>query len=108
MANVNLAYDKLTTNEGMLLEQQNIRKQEGYKKKRREMFFMANRMKNQVEFTGKEYELDYRDAEAIKDLSNTQLEVLTQDLKNQGISGQDAFTLQNKVQTARNHLNTIN
>ena len=101
------AYNKLTTNEGMLLEQQNIREQEGYKKKRREMFFMANRMKNQVEFTGKEYELDYRDAEAIKDLSNTQLEVLTQDLKNQGISGQDAFTLQNKVQTARNHLNTI-
>jgi hypothetical protein len=102
------AYDKLTTNEGMLLEQQNIRNQEGYKKKRREMFFMANRMKNNVEFTGKEYELDYRDAEAIKDLSNTQLEVLTQDLKNQGISGQDAFNLQGKVQTARNHLKTIN
>ena len=102
------AYDKLTTNEAMLLEQQNIRNQEGYKKKRREMFFMANRMKNQVEFRGKDYELDYRDAELIKDLSNTQLEVLTQDLKNQGISGQDAFALQGKVQTARNHLKTIN
>jgi hypothetical protein len=81
------AYEKLTDNEGMLLAQEQIKKEEGYKKKKREMFFMANRMKNNVEFTGKEYELDYRDAEAIKDLSNTQLEVLTQDLKNQGISG---------------------
>tara|TARA_R100001086_G_scaffold131067_2_gene68055 strand:- start:11221 stop:19131 length:7911 start_codon:yes stop_codon:yes gene_type:complete len=102
------AYDKLTAEDGMLLEQQNIKEQEGYKKKKREMFFMANRMKNQVEFTGKEYELDYRDAESIKDLSNTELEVLTEDLKKQGITAQDAFTLQGKIETARNNLNTIN
>ena len=105
---INLAYEKLTDNQVMLEEQQNIKEQEGYKKKKREMFFMANRMKNQVEFTGKEYELDYRDAESIKDLSNTELEVLTEDLKKQGITAQDAFTLQGKIETARNNLNTIN
>ena len=102
------AYEKLTDNEGMLLAQEQIKKEEGYKKKKRELFFMANRMKNNVEFTGKEYELDYKDAEVIKDLSIGELEALTEDLKNQGISGQDAFNLQGKVQTARNHLKTIN
>jgi tRNA nucleotidyltransferase (CCA-adding enzyme) len=102
------AYEKLTDNDGMLLAQEQIKKEEGYKKKKRELFFMANRMKNNIEFTGKEYELDYKDAEVIKDLSIGELEALTEDLKKQGISGQDAFTLQGKVQTARNHLKTIN
>ena len=105
---INLAYDKLTNDKGMLLAQEQIKKEEGYKKKKRELFFMANRMKNNIEFTGKEYELDYKDAEVIKDLSIGELEALTEDLKKQGISGQDAFTLQGKVQTARNHLKTIN
>lgn len=105
---VKKSYEELDLDLDMKIEKDRIRNEDGYKKKRRELFFMANRVKNSVELTGKSYELDFKDAETIKDLSNTELEALTEDLKKQGISGQDAWTLKNKIEESKKNLNTIN